>query len=98
MGQIIVQPIPNPDPGPNESATAIIPFEDDEDAEEQEVVLTKSDIPDIEEQLKERFAAAISPVDVDVSQLKGGATVVSPLLQESDLAMLAQARVQMSGR
>ena len=38
MGQIIVQPIPNPDPGPNESATAIIPFEDDEDAESIRVV------------------------------------------------------------
>ena len=38
MGQIIVQPIPNPTPGPNESATAIIPFEDDEDAESIRVV------------------------------------------------------------
>ena len=38
MGQIIVQPIPNPDPGPNESATAIIPFEDDEDAESIKIV------------------------------------------------------------
>lgn len=38
MGQIIVQPIPNPDPGPNESATAIILFEDDEDAESIRVV------------------------------------------------------------
>ena len=38
MGQIIVQPIPNPDPGPNESATDIIPFEDDEDAESIKIV------------------------------------------------------------
>ena len=61
--------------------------------------MTKKDIPAIEQELKERFEAAISPVDIDVSQLRGETTtVVAPLLQESDLAMLAQARVQMNGR
>ena len=38
LGQIIVKPIPNPNPGPDESTTAIIPFEDDEDAESIRIV------------------------------------------------------------
>ena len=38
LGQIIVRLIPNPDPGPDQSATDIISFEDDEDAESIRIV------------------------------------------------------------
>jgi len=38
MGQIIVKPIPNPEPSEEEDPTAIIPFEDDEDAESIRIV------------------------------------------------------------
>jgi hypothetical protein len=38
LGQIIVRLVPNPSPGPDQSATDIISFEDDEDAESIRIV------------------------------------------------------------
>ena len=43
MGQIIIKLIPNPDPGPNESTTAILQFENDEDAESIRIVIDAND-------------------------------------------------------